>query len=218
MTDNDNKELFKAAAQEAEELHGVSLAEVMSNPDRYERFDEPSPNAMMCSAAELVDCGVLGCSTKVSTEEVYDYNNMSYCPKHDPEEWGNVLTAALGRQDNETAWSMGYPEAWLLSPKQAQQLSGASDKRMVKHGESSEFWLVQIDDGAGFWCAITENGTEARIYDIVVRYWCEENEGTTCETLLIGEDSFLTVQRVIDFCKGPACAPLEDKPLESSGV
>ena len=32
MTDKENKELFKAAAQEAEELHGVSLAEVMSTP------------------------------------------------------------------------------------------------------------------------------------------------------------------------------------------
>jgi hypothetical protein len=51
MTDNDNKELFAAAAREAEELHGVSLAEIMSNPDKYERFDEPSPNAMMCAAA-----------------------------------------------------------------------------------------------------------------------------------------------------------------------
>ena len=51
MTDNENKELFKAAAQEAEELHGVSLAEIMSDPDRYERFDEPSSNAMMCAAA-----------------------------------------------------------------------------------------------------------------------------------------------------------------------
>ena len=51
MTDNENKKLFKAAAREAEELHGVSLAEIMSNPDKYERFDEPSSNAMMCAAA-----------------------------------------------------------------------------------------------------------------------------------------------------------------------
>jgi hypothetical protein len=51
MTDNENKELFAAAAREAEELHGVSLAEIMSNPDKYERFDEPSSNAMLCAAA-----------------------------------------------------------------------------------------------------------------------------------------------------------------------
>jgi len=55
MTDNENKELFAAAAREAEELHGVSLAEIMSNPDKYERFDEPSSNAMMCAAAEPVE-------------------------------------------------------------------------------------------------------------------------------------------------------------------
>ena len=51
MTDNENKELFKAAAREAEELHGVSLAEVMSNPDKYDNWDAPSSNAMMCAAA-----------------------------------------------------------------------------------------------------------------------------------------------------------------------
>lgn len=51
MTDNENKELFKAAARDAEELHGVSLAEIMSNPDKYENWDAPSSNAMMCAAA-----------------------------------------------------------------------------------------------------------------------------------------------------------------------
>ena len=55
MTDEENKELFAAAAREAKELHGVSLAEIMSNPDKYERFDEPSSNAMMCAAAGLVE-------------------------------------------------------------------------------------------------------------------------------------------------------------------
>ena len=32
-----HKELFAQAAKDAEELHGVSLAEVMSNPDKYEK-------------------------------------------------------------------------------------------------------------------------------------------------------------------------------------
>ena len=31
-----HKELFAQAARDAKELHGVSLAEVMSNPDKYE--------------------------------------------------------------------------------------------------------------------------------------------------------------------------------------
>ena len=50
-----NLVLFAEAEKEAKELHGVSLAEVMSNPDKYERFDEPSSNAMMCAAAEPRD-------------------------------------------------------------------------------------------------------------------------------------------------------------------
>ena len=221
MTDNENKELFAAAAREAEGLHGMPLADIMGNPDKYERFDEPSSNAMMCAAAaELVDCAVLGCSTEVSTEEVYDYNKMSYCPKHDPGEWDGVLTAALGRQDKETAQSMGYPEAWPLSPKQAQQLSGASDKRMIEHGEGSEFWLIQIDDGADFWNDLSVYGNNAELFDIVEVFWCETEECEDFKPLLnIGPDRrALTVQRVLDFCKSPACAPLEDKPLESSGV
>jgi len=32
-----HKELFAQAAKEAEELQGVSLAEIMSNPDKYEK-------------------------------------------------------------------------------------------------------------------------------------------------------------------------------------
>ena len=32
-----HKELFVQAAKAAKELHGVSLAEVMSNPDKYEK-------------------------------------------------------------------------------------------------------------------------------------------------------------------------------------
>ena len=32
-----HKELFAQAAKDAKELHGVSLAEVMSNPDKYEK-------------------------------------------------------------------------------------------------------------------------------------------------------------------------------------
>ena len=219
MTDNENKELFKAAAQEAEELHGVSLAEIMSNPDKYDldldefhrssdgasvaevvkRFDEPSSNAIMCASAEMVDCGVFGCSAKVSTEEAYDYNDTTYCEKHDPEEWDKVITATFGRQNYK---EMGH-DAWLLSPEQAQQLSGASDERMIEHQPhpefEPEFWLIQIDDGADFWCAISESGTDAKLFDVVVRFWCEENEGTTCETLE-NRESLLTVQRVLDFC------------------
>ncbi len=32
-----HRELFAQAAKEAEELQGVSLAEIMSNPDKYEK-------------------------------------------------------------------------------------------------------------------------------------------------------------------------------------
>lgn len=183
---------------------GASLAEVI------EGFDAPSENALMCASAELLACPVIGCPALVSTEEVYADHGMAFCPEHDPEDWDGILTSALGRQNYK---EMGH-DTWLLSPEQAQQLSGASDAVMTRrktHPEfTPEFWLIQIDDGADFWFAITENGTGARIYDVVVRYWCEENDGTTFETLLNGDESFLTVQRVLDFCTGPACAPLED--------
>jgi len=32
-----HRELFAQAAKDAEELHGVSLAEAMGNPDKYEK-------------------------------------------------------------------------------------------------------------------------------------------------------------------------------------
>ena len=36
LEDYENEELFETAGREAEELHGAPLAEVMSNPDKYE--------------------------------------------------------------------------------------------------------------------------------------------------------------------------------------